>query len=457
MSLFGNSPFGGGQAQQQTGGGLFGQQSAPTTQQTGGLFGSNTPQQQGTTGGGLFGSSVANTTGTGGLFGQQQPQQQQQTGGGLFGQQQPQQQTGGGLFRQQQPQQQQSGGGLFGTQPQQQQQTGGGLFGGTSGQQQSGGGLFGQSQAQTGGGLFGGAQPQAGGGLFGQSQQQQPQNQSLFGGPQQNQLMGLSTWGGQAQNPIQQQQMQQGPNPIVEKIQRVKNAWDPSSSDYAFRYYFYNQIGEDKAVHYQRPLNEDSEAWEKAWAERPNKGSVPVLANGFPDLQKRVATQETTVMLYRGRLHEIQNKLATLQNHHDLQTSIKLEDCRRRHTALARRALSLAAKVQVLKNRGYALQPEEEQLKKRLEALAKGVQDPAVWGRVNEIWARMVVVSEKAKLMEEQVGKVENVWDEKQLQTTGRLLQGNAAGLEFLTKEVKEIEKQFAQWEEEQKLRPRGL
>lgn len=149
--------------------------------------------------------------------------------------------------------------------------------------------------------------------------------------------------------------------------------------------------------------------------------SVPVLAKGFKDLDHRVKSQEQQVNLFRHRLHEIQDKLAALQSRHDLMTSIKLEDCRRRHTALSRRALSLAAKVQVMKNRGYALQPEEEQLKKRLEALSRAVWDPAVRGRVNEIWARMMVVSEQARMMEATVGKVEIVWDEKQLQTAGKV------------------------------------
>ena len=98
--------------------------------------------------------------------------------------------------------------------------------------------------------------------------------------------------------------------------------------------------------------------------------------------------------------------------------SIKLEDCRRRHIALARRALALAAQVQVLKNRGYALQPEEEQLKKRLESLAKQVYDPAIMGRVNEIWARMTVIREKARQMSEEVSAPVIEWDDKQLRAT---------------------------------------
>ena len=197
-------------------------------------------------------------------------------------------------------------------------------------------------------------------------------------------------------------------------------------------------MGKERAAQFQKPANEDSTAWEKAWSERPHDRSatapalqialtfricscVPVRANGFKELDLRVKVQENQVQVFRTELYAIQEKLNAIRGRHDLITSIKLEDCRRRHMALARRALSLAAKVQVLKNRGYALQPEEEALKKRLEGLVKTVQDPAATGRMNEIWARMMVVQEKARLMEESMGKVEIVWDENQLQTAGRV------------------------------------
>ena len=68
------------------------------------------------------------------------------------------------------------------------------------------------------------------------------------------------------------------------------------------------------------------------------------------------------------------------------------------------------------------LQPEEETLKKRLEGLAKIVNDPASQGRFNEIWARMTVVKETARIMEESQGKVDIVWDENQLQIAGRVI-----------------------------------
>lgn len=75
----------------------------------------------------------------------------------------------------------------------------------------------------------------------------------------------------------------------------------------------------------------------------------------------------------------------------------------------------------MLKNRGYALQPEEERLKKSLEDLSRRVYDPDIVGRVNEIWARMTVVRERARQMGEEVGQPVMEWDEKQLKITSEV------------------------------------
>jgi len=89
-------------------------------------------------------------------------------------------------------------------------------------------------------------------------------------------------------------------------------------------------------------------------------------------------------------------------------------------------------------------------LKKKLDALSKSVFDPSIVGRVNEIWARMMVVRERARMMEGELEmKGGGEWDEKLLKTTGELLGQNAKGLEFLTKEVKEIERELGEVEEE--------
>lgn len=209
--LFGNNQ------QNQSSGGLFGNNNQ---QQSGGLFGNNNQQQQKP----LFGSS------TGG-FGTSTTQNQ--TGGGLFGNTNTQN-TSGGLFGSNTNNQQSTntGTGLFGSNT----NTGGGLFGGNNNANnaQKPGGLFGSSfgntnTANTGGGLFGNTNTnqQQPGGLFNNANNtstnsgfsfgmnnstNKPASTGLFGNTSTNQsggLFGGSAFGGLGASQNNQQNAQQ--------------------------------------------------------------------------------------------------------------------------------------------------------------------------------------------------------------------------------------------------------
>ncbi len=110
--------------------------------------------------------------------------------------------------------------------------------------------------------------------------------------------------------------------------------------------------------------------------------------------------QFETLSILQGRLHEINNGLNALLQKHDLEISIRAAECRRRHLRLSRQCLGLAAKTQVLRNRGYAMDSAEEQLRKKLLTLEASVFDPALTGRGEEIWARMVSVREQGRLLQ---------------------------------------------------------
>ena len=230
-SLFGNTN------NQQTGGGLFGNQNnntngslfgGNTQTNTGGLFGNANNTNNNNTGGGLFGNQqqnnqtnlFGNTNTSGGLFGSSTNQQNNTVGlfgnttnsnGGLFGNSQ--QNNKGGLFSNSNSTQgglfgnnnnnQQSTGGLFGNTNNNNQQNSSGLFGNVSNQSNSSslfkpsttGGLFGSTNTQpSSGGLFGNTNTQptnTGGGLFGNNStslfgrnnnNNQQKSSSLFGG-----------------------------------------------------------------------------------------------------------------------------------------------------------------------------------------------------------------------------------------------------------------------------------
>jgi nuclear pore complex protein Nup54 len=203
------------------------------------------------------------------------------------------------------------------------------------------------------------------------------------------------------------------PPSIENQLALLKQKWDPTSPECIFQTYFYNRVGADQAALYTKPPNHDQKKWDEAVAARPDNSVVPVLAIGFPALKERSQLQEQQVLTYRARMHEIVGKLSELQKAHDLTTAPKVETARDKLITLSHRTLRLAAKVQVLKSRGYALRPEEEVLKERLVALERDLRDPDSFGRVGEIWARLGAVKQRLALLSQSEGQSGIDWSDE--------------------------------------------
>lgn len=120
---------------------------------------------------------------------------------------------------------------------------------------------------------------------------------------------------------------------------------------------------------------------------------------------ERIKTQQRNLATFNQKLHEINSSLEAMLSNHDLVISVRALDAKRRHAVLKQRCLRLAAKAQVLRNRGYALGGDEEDLKAKLLALERGACDPGLSARAEEIWARMVGVRERARLLKDEIGK----------------------------------------------------
>ncbi|KAJ5284371.1 hypothetical protein N7497_000344 [Penicillium chrysogenum] len=414
-SLFGNtaskpSPFG-----------------APATTQpsTGTLFGGQTQQPAaagtgatGAFGGSAFGTSAAPQKPSGSLFGN--PQDPKNTvGSSAFGQ--PQQQQQGSAFGSslQKPQ-----GSLFGGQQQTQQPATalGGL-----------GGLGSNTQQQTN--ALGQQQPQQS--QFGQNTMTTPQPQ------QQQPSLSSSLWSpGRAITGVHRT--------VPMQVAIIKDKWDPPSQTSPFRAYLYNNVGEEAAPFYQPGPEDDESKWEEALRKRPGPGYVPVLVKGFWDLGKRAQRQRDFLTMMQSRLHEINNCLTGLLSKHDLNLSVKIADCRRKHIILSKRCLSLAAKTQILRNRGYAMDEAEEELKKKLVELERAVFDPSLNGRAEEIWARMLAIHEHSKRLQAEmdragvnVTQAEDDIDEQTLKTAKKILDDYHSQIQHLQKEMESIKNDF--------------
>lgn len=186
----------------------------------------------------------------------------------------------------------------------------------------------------------------------------------------------------------------------------VASKWTPQSPDCAFQTYFYNHVGESRAPYFRPAPDEDERKWEEALSRKPGPGYIPVRAVGFEQMAERLKKQALHLKGYNARLHEINDSLTLMLQRHDLTISIRAADARRKHQVLSQRCLRLAARVQVLRNRGYAMGGDEEDLKKKLMDLEKNVFDPALGGRSEEIWARMVGVRERGRALQAEMDRM---------------------------------------------------
>lgn len=187
------------------------------------------------------------------------------------------------------------------------------------------------------------------------------------------------------------------------QIMIVKDKWDPRSRTSPFRSHLYNNVGEDQAPFFQPGPNDDETKWEEALRKRPGPSYVPVLVQGFWELGKRAQKQKDFLTMMQTRLHEINNALTELLSRHDLKISVRISASRRKHLVLSQRCLALAAKTQVLRNRGYAMDESELELAKKLGDLERCIFDPSINGRVEEIWARMLAILERSKHLKQEL------------------------------------------------------
>jgi nuclear pore complex protein Nup54 len=188
-------------------------------------------------------------------------------------------------------------------------------------------------------------------------------------------------------------------------MQLIAEKWHPLHPSCAFKTYFYNKVDESRIPFYQPGPQDDPKEWEDALSHKPAAGFMPVLCAGFAGMAERLKVQRRAVGEFNARLHEINASLDAILSRHDLETSVRALNARRRHAALRNRCLALAARVQVLRNRGYALSGDEDELRTKLMEMERRMQDPALSARMEELWSRLIVLRGYADNLRVEINK----------------------------------------------------
>ncbi|KAI1080569.1 nucleoporin complex subunit 54-domain-containing protein [Whalleya microplaca] len=418
-----------------------------------------------------FGQPANNSASS--LFGQpqnqsQQPQNQQPQsnlfGGSILGSQtqnQPQTSAFGSALGQPQNQQTSAFGSALG-QPQNQQTS---AFGSTLGQPQNqqtnafGGSMMNKPQNQQPsvfGSLLGQPQSQPQNNAFGGSLLNRPQNQNQ---QQPQQQYGTSSFLNASQAPQRSSVIWEPGRettinkPVSVQFENIFNKWHPQHPNTVFKYYFYNKVDQSAVPFFQPGPGEDPREWEQAVHDKPGPGYMPALATGFNAVAGRLQMQMQVLAKYRQALHSINSSLDAILSKHDLQTSVRALNARRKHALLRQRCLALASKVQVLRNRGYALDKEEDELKTKLETLDRRMTDPALSARTEELWSRLLLLRGYADHLENEVNRrgaeaQEGLGEEAEAKAK-KILEDYDKQLQTLKAQVDAIKKDYDEWQAE--------
>lgn len=323
--------------------------------------------------------------------------------------------------------------------------------------------LFGQSKPFGSGGLFAQSQPaqqaaptQTTTSSFGQTlgagQQRPGLGNSMMSQPQQAQQMPTLS---QSQAQLSSSLWQPGKEtphekPILEQMKVVTDKWDPANPNCVFKHYFYNKVDNAHIPFYKPQAHEDPREWEEALQNKPGPEFMPVLCSGYTGVADRLKTQKRAISEFNTRLHQVNSSLDAILQRHELETEVRALAARRRQTAINERCLALAARVQILRNRGYALSGDEDDLKGRLQKLEREVQDPAIGAREEELWTRLIVLrgysDRLSKELDKPAAEGQELDEETQIKAK-KVLEDYEKQLNHLKKELEALGVDYTEWE----------
>lgn len=275
--------------------------------------------------------------------------------------------------------------------------------------------------------MFGAQQPTIGANANAQQQQNQQVWQYLSQQEQSAQQLNQRLLPGQHANPQY----------IWQSLALIKSEWDPNSPNCKFKHYFYNIVHPSEVQRFTKPPNEDDKAWEMAMKNNPDPSCmVPVRAVGFEALRTRIETQDRQCQAHRIKLEQLDQKMKEVRRKHTIETIVKLQEYKRRHIDLTQRVIQFLKYAQILRNKGFSIENDEEALRAKLENVQSHLQQSEQFhGKLNQLWAQLQLVRESSRIYggdEDDKG-----WasvSEKDMQTISKVLEDQQNGLAHVMK-----------------------
>lgn len=138
------------------------------------------------------------------------------------------------------------------------------------------------------------------------------------------------------------------------------------------------------------PCAIDARLWKQAQLDNPNPELyIPVPMIGFQQVKHRLKCQEEETARHRAFLDMAAEKIQGLQRQHTA-TQARLKEHRRTLLELQHRVLQVLVRQETTRKVGLSLQPEEEVLTRRFEAMHSQISAPTQYkGRISEMLSQL--------------------------------------------------------------------
>ncbi|EFN74209.1 Probable nucleoporin Nup54 [Camponotus floridanus] len=138
------------------------------------------------------------------------------------------------------------------------------------------------------------------------------------------------------------------------------------------------------------PCAIDARLWKQAQLDNPNPELyIPVPMIGFQQVKHRLKCQEEETARHRAFLDMTAEKIQGVQRQHTA-TQARLKEHRRTLLELQHRVLQVLVRQEITRKIGLSLQPEEEVLTRRFEAMHSQISAPTQYkGRISEMLSQL--------------------------------------------------------------------
>lgn len=138
------------------------------------------------------------------------------------------------------------------------------------------------------------------------------------------------------------------------------------------------------------PLGIDQLTWSQAKLENPDPNKfIPVPLIGFESLNERFELQEQEINQQKNRVRILANEVSSLERSIE-STKAKLEEARKKNVPIRAKVLRAMVYLDVMKKKGFPIQPEEDELRAKLEKISQELNAPNKFrGCLNELISRV--------------------------------------------------------------------